>query len=123
VTAHRHHGVFLDTNVINVLVKHSTHVFDGEPIPPNTEPTFAIDIEAGIDLKAALLERDLGYCQYDRELRTSNCGMQKRPELVEQMRFDLRRTEIASPRPNLSGWHSRSTRASTYGSGLRNERL
>jgi hypothetical protein len=61
VTAHRHHGVFLNTNVINVLVKHSTHVFDGEPIPPNTEPTFAIDIEAGIDLKAALLERDLGY--------------------------------------------------------------
>jgi hypothetical protein len=38
--------VFLDTNVINVLVKHSTHVFEQEPIPPNTEPTLAIDIEA-----------------------------------------------------------------------------
>jgi hypothetical protein len=38
--------VFLDTNVINVLVKHSTHVFDHEPIPLNTEPTLAIDIEA-----------------------------------------------------------------------------
>jgi hypothetical protein len=25
--------VFLDTNVINVLVKHSTHVFEQEPIP------------------------------------------------------------------------------------------
>ena len=38
--------VFLDTNVINVLVKHSTHVFEQEPIPPNTEPTLAVDIEA-----------------------------------------------------------------------------
>lgn len=38
--------VFLDTNVINVLVKHSTHVFEQEPIPSNTEPTLAIDIEA-----------------------------------------------------------------------------
>ncbi len=38
--------VFLDTNVINVLVKHSTHVFEQEPILPNTEPTLAIDIEA-----------------------------------------------------------------------------
>src|SRR5579885_2199517 len=38
--------VFLDTNVINVLVKHSAHVFDHEPIPPETEPTLATDIEA-----------------------------------------------------------------------------
>jgi hypothetical protein len=38
--------VFLDTNVINVLVKHSEHVFDREPIPPNTELRLAIDIEA-----------------------------------------------------------------------------
>lgn len=38
--------VFLDTNVINVLVKHSPHVFEQEPIPPDTEPTLAIDIEA-----------------------------------------------------------------------------
>jgi hypothetical protein len=48
---------------------------------------------------------------------------QERVELVEQMRLDLRQTEIASPRPNLSRWHSRSTMASTYGSGLRKERL
>ncbi len=38
--------VFLDTNVINVLVKHSTHVFEQEPIPANIEPTLATDIEA-----------------------------------------------------------------------------
>jgi hypothetical protein len=110
--------------VINVLVKHSTHVFDGEPIPPNTEPTFAIDIEAGIDLKAALLERDLGYCHYDRELRTSNCGMPRSgSSLSNKCGSTCGGREIASPRPNLSGWHSRSTGASTYGSGVRRERL
>ena len=38
--------VFLDTNVINVLVKHSTHVFEQEPIPSDIEPTLATDIEA-----------------------------------------------------------------------------
>jgi hypothetical protein len=38
--------IFLDTNVISVLVKHSTHVFEQDPIAPNTEPTLAIDIEA-----------------------------------------------------------------------------
>lgn len=38
--------VFLDTNVINVLVKHSTHVFEREPIPPGIEQTLGIDIEA-----------------------------------------------------------------------------
>jgi hypothetical protein len=38
--------VFLDTNVINVLVKHCTHVFDHEPTPPETEPTLESDIEA-----------------------------------------------------------------------------
>jgi hypothetical protein len=27
-----------------VPVEHSTHVFEQEPIPPNTEPTLAIDI-------------------------------------------------------------------------------
>jgi hypothetical protein len=37
--------VFLDTNVINVLVKHSAHIFEREPIPHNTEPKLAIDIE------------------------------------------------------------------------------
>src|SRR5450756_2612480 len=38
--------VFLDTNVINVLVKNSTHVFEREPIPQNTESKLANDIEA-----------------------------------------------------------------------------
>ena len=38
--------VFLDTNIINVLVKHSRHVFEREPIPQDTEPKLAIDIEA-----------------------------------------------------------------------------
>ena len=38
--------VFLDTNVINVLVKHSAHVFDQDPIPLDTESTLAADIEA-----------------------------------------------------------------------------
>jgi len=38
--------VFLDTNVINVLVKHSAHVFEQEPVPSNTERTLAVDIEA-----------------------------------------------------------------------------
>jgi hypothetical protein len=38
--------VFLDTNVINVLVKHSTHVFERYPIPGDTEANLAIDIEA-----------------------------------------------------------------------------
>jgi hypothetical protein len=38
--------VFLDTNVINVLVKHGAYVFDHEPIPISTELTLALDIEA-----------------------------------------------------------------------------
>jgi hypothetical protein len=38
--------VFLDTNVINVLVKHSNHVFEQERIPPHVEEKLAIDIEA-----------------------------------------------------------------------------
>lgn len=38
--------IFLDTNVINVLVKHSAQVFDHEPIPPGTELKLALDIEA-----------------------------------------------------------------------------
>jgi hypothetical protein len=38
--------VFLDTNVINVLVKHSARIFDGEPIPPDADTTLAVDIEA-----------------------------------------------------------------------------
>jgi len=38
--------IFLDTNVINVLVKHGAHVFEQEPIPLNVDPTLATDIEA-----------------------------------------------------------------------------
>lgn len=38
--------MFLDTNVINVLVKHCEHVFDHAPIPIDTDPTLAADIEA-----------------------------------------------------------------------------
>jgi hypothetical protein len=38
--------VFLDTNVINVLVKHCGRVFDRAPIPVDTDPTLAADIEA-----------------------------------------------------------------------------
>lgn len=38
--------VFLDTNVINVLVKHCEHVFDHTPIPGDIHPTLAADIEA-----------------------------------------------------------------------------
>ena len=38
--------VFLDTNVINVLVKHSALVFEHEPIPSDIDPTLATDIEA-----------------------------------------------------------------------------
>jgi hypothetical protein len=37
--------VFLDTNVINVLVKHAAHVFDHMPIPEDMEPTLALDVE------------------------------------------------------------------------------
>ena len=38
--------VFLDTNVINVLVKHCERVFDHAPIPVDADPTLAADIEA-----------------------------------------------------------------------------
>lgn len=38
--------VFLDTNVINCLVKWRSQIFEREPIPPNTEETLALDIEA-----------------------------------------------------------------------------
>lgn len=50
---------------------------------------------SGFDLKATNLERDLGYRHYDRELRAQQLrDAQERPELVEQMRADLRRTEM-----------------------------
>ena len=38
--------VFLDTNVINVLVKHDEHVFERVPIPAGINRTLAEDIEA-----------------------------------------------------------------------------
>ncbi len=38
--------MFLDTNVINVLVKHCTNIFDGALLPVDTEPMLAMDIEA-----------------------------------------------------------------------------
>lgn len=38
--------VFLDTNVLNALVKRSAHVFEHEPIPLETQPTLATDVEA-----------------------------------------------------------------------------
>jgi len=50
---------------------------------------------AGFNLKATNLERDLGYRHYDRELRGKQLrDAEERPELVEQMRIDLRRTEM-----------------------------
>jgi len=50
---------------------------------------------SGFDLKAAHLEQNLGYRHYDRELRAQQLrDAQERPELVEQMRRDLRRTEM-----------------------------
>ncbi|MGD9614733.1 MAG: hypothetical protein AB7H90_02510 [Alphaproteobacteria bacterium] len=39
-------NIFLDTNIINILVKYSAHVFEHESIPLDTEPTLATDIEA-----------------------------------------------------------------------------
>jgi len=49
----------------------------------------------GLDFKAVHLERDLGYRHYDRELRAEQLrSAQQRPELVAQMRIDLRRTEM-----------------------------
>lgn len=49
----------------------------------------------GFDQKATHLERELGYRHYDRELRAQQLrDAEERPELVEQMRIDLRRTEM-----------------------------
>lgn len=49
----------------------------------------------GLEFKACHLERDLGYRHYDRELRAEQFrDAQQRPELVAQMRVDLRRTEM-----------------------------
>ena len=49
----------------------------------------------GFDQKASHLERELGYRHYDWELRAQQLrDAQERPELVDQMRVDLRRTEM-----------------------------
>lgn len=38
--------VFLDTSVVNVLVKQAEYIFEQEPIPTTIEPTLALDTEA-----------------------------------------------------------------------------
>ena len=38
--------IFLDTNVVNLLVKHSEQVFEQAPIPGDLDDTSALDIEA-----------------------------------------------------------------------------
>jgi hypothetical protein len=49
----------------------------------------------GLEMKAEHLERDLGYRHYERELRAEQLrDARERPELVDQMRLDLRRTEM-----------------------------
>lgn len=59
------------------------------------EEVIRLATNGGFDQKASHLERDLGYRHYDRELRAQQLrDAQERPELVEQMRIDLRRTEM-----------------------------
>jgi len=38
--------IFLDTNVVNALVKHAAHIFEHEPLPDGLHQTLAHDIEA-----------------------------------------------------------------------------
>lgn len=38
--------IFLDTNVVNLLVKHSEHIFEQAPIPRHLDKTRAFNIEA-----------------------------------------------------------------------------
>jgi len=59
------------------------------------EEVIKLTENSGIELKATHLERDLGYRHYDRELRAQQLrDAQERPELVDLMRLDLRRTEM-----------------------------
>jgi hypothetical protein len=59
------------------------------------EEVIKLGESGGLDFKAVHLERELGYRHYDRELRAEQLrDAQQRPELVEQMRVDLRRTEM-----------------------------
>jgi hypothetical protein len=60
--------VFLDTNVINALVKHSAHVFDHEPIPLETERTLAIDIEALMHVFYVGARANLGLLAFQKTL-------------------------------------------------------
>lgn len=39
-------GVFLDTNVVNALVKHAAHIFEQEPLTDGLHQTMAHDVEA-----------------------------------------------------------------------------
>ncbi|MFK4654194.1 hypothetical protein ABIF97_004128 [Bradyrhizobium japonicum] len=62
---------------------------------------------SGLDLKAS----HLSYRHYDRELRAQQLrDAQDRPDLVDKMRVDLRRTEWVSPIWSLSAWRSLSMR-------------
>lgn len=38
--------IFLDTNVVNALVKHAAHIFEHEPLLDGLHQTLAHDIEA-----------------------------------------------------------------------------
>ena len=38
--------VFLDTNIVNLLVKRAHHIFEHEPLPDSLDPTSAHDTEA-----------------------------------------------------------------------------
>lgn len=59
------------------------------------EEVIKLQENGGFDYKAGHLEKDLGYRHYDRELRAEQLReAQERPELVDQMRVDLRRTEM-----------------------------
>jgi hypothetical protein len=68
-----------------VLVKHSTHVFEREPIPQDTEPKLAIDIEALMHVFYVGTQADWGLFGSQtviRELsRTREVGL--RDDLVE----------------------------------------
>jgi hypothetical protein len=77
--------VFLDTNVINVLVKHGTHVFEREPIPQNTESKLAIDIEALMHVFYVGTQADWGLFASEKVIeelsRTRQMGV--RDDLIE----------------------------------------
>lgn len=64
-----------------------------------SEEVIKLAENGGFDLKAGNLERDLGYRHYDRELRAQQLrDAKERPDLVDEMRIDLRRTEMGFTR-------------------------